>query len=75
MTEQFRHETWETPSIWDAEHARRLEKGLRRMTGVVDVEARKAGTVRVGYNQGQVRRAEIRGGLVLMGLWVNDIPE
>ena len=68
LTEQFCHGTWETPSIRDAEHARRIEKGLRRMTGVVDVEVSEAGTVRVGYNQGRVCRSEIRGGLVLMGL-------
>ncbi|WP_157942212.1 hypothetical protein [Salinibacter altiplanensis] len=68
LTEQFRHGAWETPSIRDAEHARRIEKALRRMTGVVDVQASEAGTVRVGYNQGQVHRAEIRGGLALMGL-------
>lgn len=68
LTEQFRHGTWETPSIRDAEHARRIEKTLRRMTGVVDVEVGTDGTVRVEYNRGQVRRAEIRGGLVLMGL-------
>ena len=75
LTEQFRHATWDTPSVLDPQHAQRIEKEARRMQGVVDVKANAPGRIRVEYNRGRIRRSEIRGALVLMGLRLGDALE